>query len=620
VCPSLPDSSVPRPFVPGPFVPGPFYYLANFQRALAWIGERSADLLGAEEQHFIERFATLARPSQALLTRMLMRRGPLFRTSRLRYDEIGCPIAAAQPLIALGWIDSDPLLAVDELVALLTRGELPSVVTAGPDDNSHDLAAAWLPPGHARMTKTALVETLVRNAGPDAGSGTPRTNAPDSTGARPYHRPRPYRRWRPTADDHVFHLAVAPLCERLRLLFFGNLHQDWSEFVLADLGVLRYEAVPFDGTSRAFQKRTDVDVFLALHALRDAIESADEPDALTALVEAAEGCASDNAWLQMRREKLLFAIGQQGERRRHWELALHVYEHCRYPGARYRRVRVLEALGRRSDALALAQQIATAPESEEEAQRNARTLARLQRSRLRRQAARAASPVVRDEIQVPAPERPSRVEDIACERLSSSDAPAFYVENTLINALFGLLCWRELFAPLPGAFFHPFQRGPADLHAPDFVARRAARFAACLAELETGKYVQTIKANFAAKAGTQSPFVAWGMLTPELLDLALHCFPAPHLRLWFERLLVDLKANRSGLPDLVRFWPAEQRYALIEVKGPGDRLQDNQLRWLEYCAAHGMPVSVLHVRWAEAAQPAAETEPHGPSTACERQP
>jgi hypothetical protein len=28
---------------------------------------------------------------------------------------------------------------------------------------------------------------------------------------------------------------------------------------------------------------------------------------------------------------------------------------------------------------------------------------------------------------------------------------------------------------------------------------------------------------------------------------------------------------------------------MIEVKGPGDRLQDNQLRWIEYCAEHQMP-------------------------------
>jgi hypothetical protein len=69
------------------------------------------------------------------------------------------------------------------------------------------------------------------------------------------------------------------------------------------------------------------------------------------------------------------------------------------------------------------------------------------------------------------------------------------------------------------------------------------------------------------------------------------------LKLWFARLVSDIRANRSGLPDLIRFWPTDRRYELIEVKGPGDRLQDNQIRWLAYCAQHGMPARVLDVRW-----------------------
>ena len=40
--------------------------------------------------------------------------------------------------------------------------------------------------------------------------------------------------------------------DRLRLLFFGNLHQDWTEFVLSDLGLFRYEQVEFSSASRGF--------------------------------------------------------------------------------------------------------------------------------------------------------------------------------------------------------------------------------------------------------------------------------------------------------------------------------------------------------------------------------
>ena len=33
----------------------------------------------------------------------------------------------------------------------------------------------------------------------------------------------------------------------------------------------------------------------------------------------------------------------------------------------------------------------------------------------------------------------------------------------------------------------------------------------------------------------------------------------------------------------------------------GDRLQDNQLRWIDYCSTHGMPVSVCYLQWEAAA-------------------
>ena len=97
----------------------------------------------------------------------------------------------------------------------------------------------------------------------------------------------------------------------------------------------------------------------------------------------------------------------------------------------------------------------------------------------------------------------------------------------------------------------------ADLGAPDFPARRAAQFQACLALLDTPEYRDEIGRRYRDKQGLQSPFVSWDALSEPLLALALDCVPAAHLKRVFERLLSDVKTNRSGLPDLIRFWPAE---------------------------------------------------------------
>jgi hypothetical protein len=548
--------------------PDPLYYLRNFERALQWLAQRYGDLLGDAERAFVHGFASLPEASRALLVRMLMRQGVLFRASRLSYGEIGCAHTAAAPLVAAGWLEADAPVELDELFALCTRAELLACFSSELAGLKTARKDAWL----------ALLHTLHGTA-------------------------RRYAGWHPQATDEVFKVSVAPLCERLRLMFFGNLQQDWSEFVLADLGVHLYEPVAFAPSSRAFQQRGDVDVYLALHACATELEqlaagAALEP--LLAALDAIDTDATGNAWLGARRAKLLYRIGYHAERQQQWDFALTVYQRCAWPGARHRRVRVLERAARDDAALALALQAAAAPESEEESQRIARMLPRLQR-RAGHAPQRAAPAAVleRGMLTLARPAAPYAVEYVVRDHLDAPDAPVHYVENALINSLFGLLCWEPVFAALPGAFFHPFQRGPADLHAPDFHARRAPLFAQCLAQLDSDAYRATMLRHFDSKAGVQSPFVFWPMLTRELLDVALACIPAAHLKLWFERLLRDVRGNRSGLPDLIRFWPRERRYELIEVKGPGDRLQDNQIRWLAYCAQHRMPVRVLDVRWSD---------------------
>ncbi|MFW2463655.1 VRR-NUC domain-containing protein, partial [Burkholderia pseudomallei] len=303
---------------PDPPSPPAFYYLSNFERALAWLVERYDDVLDAEEHAFVAAFGALPRASRALLVRMLMRKGPMFRASKLVYDEIGCPFAAAAPLVALGWIDPQPMLALDALFALATKAELRDAFSDAPASGALR-KADWL----------------------------------DALRAR-HDGERPWAQWLPSIDDRVLRVTVDALCNRLRLMFFGNLHQDWSEFVLADLGLLQYEAVAFAPSSRAFQRRGDVDAYLQLHACREQLDAWPDDAPLAPLVEAAAAVDCGNAWLAMRRAKLTYAIGRACERRADWGGALDAYASSAWPGSRQRRVRVLERCERFDAALALA--------------------------------------------------------------------------------------------------------------------------------------------------------------------------------------------------------------------------------------------------------------------------
>jgi hypothetical protein len=548
-----------------------FYYLDNFQRVLDWIAQRYADLLDEEEQSFIQAFGCLSRPSQALFVRMVMRKGSLFRASKMQYPEIGCPVAAVQDLLPTGWIALDPVLELDELFDLLVKPEIAE-------------AFALSAPLKSARKPEQLEALRERHAGP-----------------------RPFSQWYPGCADTVFAIGVKPLCDRLRLVFFGNLHQDWTEFVLSDLGLFRYEQVEFSEASRGFRSRQDIEHYLQLHACRERFYEL-EPgceqlrEVLHAVLRDLPRHSFGNDWLDSRREKLLFRIGQQFEKDKDWESAHAVYAGCRFPGARSRAMRVLEKDEKFGQAYELFCTAEQAPENEAERQHLLRIGPRLARKLGHAKAkARKAAPPARLDLNLPVPGGEWRVEGVVLAHLHRDEAPVFYVENTLANTLFGLLCWPAVFAAIPGAFFHPFHRGPADLYSPDFHQRRTREFDACLARLDDGSHVEAILAAWEEKAGIQSPFVAWDWLDRGILELALHCIPAPHLKLWFQRILQDVKDNRTGFPDLIQFFPQEGRYEMIEVKGPGDRLQDNQLRWIEYCREHGMPVTVCYLQWQEAA-------------------
>lgn len=537
----------------------PFYYLNNFQQVLAWLAQRYGDVLSAREHGFIGDFGQLPRASQALLVRMVMRRGVHFRQGKLAYAEIGDTSDAVEPLLALGWVDTQASLSLEELFEVLLKPEIHQVfgpAIAQPKARKGD----WLAALSERFTESQA-----------------------------------FGQWCPTLDDRLLSLTVMDLCDRLRLMFFGNLYQDWSEFVLADLGIYTYEKVAFCAESRGLRSRDDVEAFLYLHGCQQRFEAG---EAVAQVVQQIQALHTQNPWLERRRSKLLFQVGQHCERLADWPTALTVYRLCAHPGARLRMVRVLERCGEYPLALELALQAEQAPQSAAEHQQLLRLLPRLRR-KLGGPPAPRTKPreVERLDVQLSRVDPALAVEFYVQAHLDDPEAPVHYVENGLINSLFGLLCWPAIFAPLPGAFFHPFQRGPADLLSEDFHDRRADLFQACLAELDDGRYVDTLRQRFRDKYAVQSPFVFWGVLSEALLEQALACLPAEHLKLWFNRLLLDIQANRAGMPDLIQFWPGQKTYRMIEVKGPGDRLQDNQLRWLAFCHEHQMPVAVCYVQW-----------------------
>lgn len=541
------------------------YYLDNFRQLVATVCERYADLLDPADQTFLTRFRQLSEPAARLLIRLYTRKGPVFRVKRLHYADVGTIEPVIDELVQAGLLDPAPILAALDIARLLTLADLRQM--------------PWCP--DPRLNKAALLDRLARM--PDSG---------------------------PPAAWHLTEPVVArchdATLRRLQLMYFGNGRQSLTDFVLSDLGVFRYEAYSLNRDQRWFQHPADIDQTLYLMDLRDRYYEAVETKSTDPLPSLGEACLAVD-WrprVQDRAFRLMNQLGYRLEQAGHWTLALALLGTNETPPARERRCRLLYKLERYAECQDTLQPILDAPQDASEARFGPRFQPRLAR-KLKRPVLSVLAPTVNEKHVSWAPGAMS-VEQLACTQLED----AVWLENQLPLAIFTLVHWPWLFADVPGAFHHPFQSGPADLYQPDFLQRRGTDRHSLYRTLTQAQARQHLVQYGQEKAGLQNPFFGWGGLSSELL---LRCFDAVPWNHWvpiFQHLWLDLKRHRSGFPDLFQFLP--DGYRFIEIKGPGDRLQDNQRDWLGVFSQQSIPVEVWYVDYTTGAgpdTPAQDTSP-----------
>lgn len=164
--------------------------------------------------------------------------------------------------------------------------------------------------------------------------------------------------------------------------------------------------------------------------------------------------------------------------------------------------------------------------------------------------------------------------------------------------MFGLIFWDEIFRPVPGAFGHPFQTGPADLFTDGFRAAREPGFSVRLAAVAADdRWKAEVLTRFATRHGTAHAMIWWDGLPAESFAAAVHRLDRAHVAAICDRLSRNPGGFGNGLPDLLVFGGSPHGYELVEVKGPGDRVQDNQRGWLTWLTRQGIPCRVLQVEY-----------------------
>lgn len=563
------------------------YYWRNFRVVIDTVIERRRALLSERELEHIDALLACSKAAQQLFVRLLSRKGERFRRTRLGYAEIPDIDGAIDELAAAGFLEVDPeeQLAGSEILGALTVPEL------------KQLAA------HLDLESVGRKDKLLKRI----AEGDPERTLT----------------WLGKTDRFLFLHGVQPFL-LAQVLFFGNRHQDLTEFVLVDLRISTYEEVEVDYAHPLFPDRTALEQYLLAAARWDAgFTAAEELDLETLGTlggEAWEALARRSALPPHRRcvdparydERLIYRAGRELERSGRLDDAAASFEHLVRHGLNCGRVaRAIDRLGlvqhRRGhgdEVPPLVRPWLSSPRLDD-----------ISRHRIERRMARLgfgddprkslAQPQILTFEFKPAGYQGTkalygkadgeahgepRVIELAV--LDAMGGDGLWCESGLYTTLFGLLFWDVLFAPLPGMFQHPFQSGPQDFGSDDFYGNRLDAFKTRFQALRGADLAAEVDSAWTDHQDRRCSGVHWDAFTREQLVRASDTLGAGLLDI-LQRIARHPRRHRRGLPDLLVWQP--DGALLVEVKGPGDQPSVEQALWHDFLVRRGLQVHIARV-------------------------
>ena len=537
------------------------YYADNLIAVIDDVDRQYAQLLTDTERGFAQRLRLASTDALRLFARLISRKGPILRCDQLQYPEVESASAAIAELSTAGLVKVCPERPAAELLAKLTIDEL---VCAFPLVRCRSLARC---DAQRPSRKSEIMESVLRR----------------------YPHCIVFERLRSRCPWVV--IRVHAELALYQLLFFGDAHQDLSTFVMRDLGITRFEDYELASSRRLFPDRQAIRAYVDLVEISNcAHELGDrpDPDAARELI-ARVWQPAQLRLLERKRCRILNRLARGLERIGEFDSALEAYARSALPPARERRVRVLQRLGDSDGARDLATSIASKPRSAMEQRFAQRAMV----GRGARCAATVTDVVLRGQT-------PDSIEQYALRRLTHNGGAGWHLENQLPMALFALAYWDWIYAPIPGAFVNAFQSAPIDLFWPDFFREREA---CCVDPLESSEPIGArIRRIHREKQGVTNRLINWERFHRGVVDVVVERIPEVALRHLLEIVRADLAESRTGFPDLTIIY-GSGRFEFVEVKGPGDQLQNNQKLWIDRLRQRSVPVRVLRFK------PAPETGP-----------
>ncbi|MFT4033574.1 MAG: VRR-NUC domain-containing protein [Siphonobacter sp.] len=551
----------------------PKYYLDYFQYLLAFVRRFYYELLTSDEQEFLHDFDQLSEDAQCLFIRFTNRRVAFFRVRKIHYPEIEHWSEALLELEEKGFVarlSSYHQNRAAEAMDIFTKSEVLAFARKLSIDTK----------GKAGLKKEEVTDWLLE--------------------AVPFASLAPFV----DSTEPVVKVNYEAQTMLFKFLFFGNRHADMSEFVVRDLGHLRFERFDEDRFVPHFTTRQEVEdrlnVSLAYEDFQLMKTAGTDPLEINLwFLDWYEAHQPISDIAQPALDRLILRVAGFMERQKKLEEALELFQLTFMPPSRERQVRLLVKLKDTEAALALVEEMLMSPRNAEE-QFFAIDFQNQQMAQSQKKRARKSTTewlLKSESVIIPVAWR-NRVEEGVCEYYRQQGYQAVHSENVLFDGLFGLLFWDIIFDAGTSAIHHPLQRSPSDIYKPTFFEKRRPALLERLDLLESKEdTLLFLESVFEEKFGIINPLVVWFPDLMSLIEVAVEKIPGAFLQKLLLEMATNVREHTRGFPDLF-IWD-EERYDFIEVKSPTDHLSPQQLYWLRFFETVGIRSKVMRVVWAE---------------------
>ncbi|EYU45657.1 hypothetical protein MIMGU_mgv1a001078mg [Erythranthe guttata] len=592
-------------------------YQHNLALLIQEVLKSNSHLFTNNEMSFLESYDSFPDDSKRLFARLYTRKGPWFRMSNISYPEIANNHQAIKELVEAGYLCSFPL------PNKLEDNNLEEVLDVL---NIDELREALRKCNHGTR-KQDLINLLI-SLSKDGHCSELQSFVLATTGSC---------------------VKVSPLAEsliwRAERLFFLNGEQDLSAFLLVDLGIVKYPAYRCIISEQIFSVRSELLSYEeAIEISQVMVESLDENNSelvlgcidksvssisISSKESKSSTCGSMSAFLShfsaswVYSKAVLLGVSFFEREKRYIDAInllkqlLNTFTCDRRRGYWSLRLSVdLEHLGRVDDSLQVAEDGLLDPWV------RAGTRIALQRRvlRLGKPPRRWKIPsysnsVKRKIFEVHIQGRPLNcktgmksvfygedgercgVEQLALQYYAGEGGgwKGVHTESGIWLTIFGILMWDILFADVPNVFRTKFQTAPLDLETDSFYEARKSLIEALLDKIVNGMAEEILITGWESHVGTACRGVNWEKHSLADLRAAVKCIGGSCLASICRHLAQDYRSWSSGMPDLL-VWRLHDCYSgeakLVEVKGPRDRLSEQQLAWLLFLMDCGFNVEV----------------------------